>query len=67
MKVNKNQIGFQDEWLVILITLLVFNIKTLKNALKVLKEKKKTYNFRIILNNLIKYNHEACKLITECL
>ena len=42
MKVNKNQIGFQDEWLVILITLLVFNIKTLKNALKVLKEKKKT-------------------------
>ena len=66
MKVNKNQIGFQDEWLVILITLLVFNIKTLKNALKVLKEKK-TYNFRIILNNLIKYNHEACKLITECL
>ena len=41
MKVNKNQIGFQDEWLVILITLLVFNIKTLKNALKVLKEKKK--------------------------
>lgn len=40
MKVNKNQIGFQDEWLVILITLLVFNIKTLKNALKVLKEKK---------------------------
>lgn len=56
----------QDEWLLVLITLFVFNVKFTENTFKILKQKNNIYKFqKNHFRNIMKYSIEASESVTQ--